>query len=251
MIDFHAHILPDTDDGAVDIIQTRKMLEEARMAGFTDIIATSHYKKEVFELNEISRQNRINIIEKIDNKVKLHIGSEIYITKDLVNLIKDKKASSINNTRYVLFELPFRDNLLIFNSVIDDLKRNKLVPILAHPERYEIVKNNPKIVEDWIKRGIYMQANYLSILDKYGKEARKVLEILLKHNLIHFLGSDAHRPDNTYPKIAEATEKIKKIIGEDNFYKLSEENPRKVLNNEKIEFLQTTEIKQSIFNKFK
>ena len=65
MIDFHAHILPDTDDGAVDIIQTRKMLEEARMAGFTDIIATSHYKKEVFELNEISRQNRINIIEKI------------------------------------------------------------------------------------------------------------------------------------------------------------------------------------------
>ena len=28
MIDFHSHILPDTDDGAVDIIQTRKMLEE-------------------------------------------------------------------------------------------------------------------------------------------------------------------------------------------------------------------------------
>lgn len=251
MIDFHSHILPDTDDGALDILQTIELLNEAKDAGFTDIIATSHYKKDVYETNVIDRKNKISIIEKINNKVKIHIGNEIYITKDIVNLIKDKKASSINGTKYVLFELPFRDNLLIFNSVIDDLKRNKFIPVLAHPERYEIVKNNPKIVEEWVNKGIYMQANYLSILDNYGKTARKTLELLLKHNLIHFLGSDAHRSKNVYPKIEEAIIKIKNIIGEENFYKLSEENPRKVINNEKVDFPKSTEIKLTIFKKFK
>ncbi len=43
MIDVHSHILPSVDDGARDIEETFKILNEACDAGFSDIFATSHY----------------------------------------------------------------------------------------------------------------------------------------------------------------------------------------------------------------
>ena len=250
MIDFHAHILPEIDDGSCSDEDTLKMIEEAQEVGFTDIIATSHYIEDVYETDEEKRLELINEIKKKNKKINISIGNEVYITNNIVGLIKEKKVSTINNSRYVLMELPLRNNDMYFNSIIDDLKRSGYVPILAHPERYEIVKNNPKIIEEWIKKGIYMQCNYLSISGKYGKEAQKTLELLLKHNLVHFLGSDAHRPYTTYPYIKEAIEKIKKITGEENFLRLSEGNPRKVLDNEIVEFPKTTEIKITFFKKF-
>ena len=40
MIDVHSHILPSVDDGAKDIAETFKILNEACNAGFSDIFAT-------------------------------------------------------------------------------------------------------------------------------------------------------------------------------------------------------------------
>lgn len=42
MIDIHCHILPDVDDGAVDMTESVEMLRIAAECGVTDIIATPH-----------------------------------------------------------------------------------------------------------------------------------------------------------------------------------------------------------------
>ena len=250
MIDIHTHILPDTDDGSGSIEETYQILKEAEECGFKKIISTSHYYEGMFEKTEQERKEIIDKLNKQINNIEIKIGSEIFADQNIIKLLKEKKASSINNTRYVLFELPFINNISFFNKMVDDLKGNGYLPILAHPERYEIVKENPKIVEEWKKRGIYMQSNYESILGKYGKQSEETLKLLLKHRLVDFLGTDVHRI-GTYPKVINAIDKIKKIVDNEYFLYLSELNQEKVLNDEKIEIEEVEEIKRTIFGGYK
>ena len=42
-IDMHCHILPEVDDGAKNIEETRQMLEQAYADGIRYVIATPHY----------------------------------------------------------------------------------------------------------------------------------------------------------------------------------------------------------------
>ena len=52
MIDFHSHILPGIDDGSKTIEDSIKIIEEAKEAGFTKIISTSHYLEKYYECPE-------------------------------------------------------------------------------------------------------------------------------------------------------------------------------------------------------
>ena len=56
------------------------------------------------------------------------------------------------------------------------------------------------------------QANYDSVLGKYGNVAKKTLKKFLKDDLISFLGANVHRTGQIYPKIPKALKKIKKIV---------------------------------------
>ena len=56
MIDFHSHILPNVDDGSTSMEETLKLIQEAKNAGFTKIISTSHYIEDYYECNEETRK---------------------------------------------------------------------------------------------------------------------------------------------------------------------------------------------------
>lgn len=249
MIDIHSHILPNVDDGSRSFDESIQIIDEAIKCGFDKIISTSHYIQDSFEINEIDRLKKIKKLKKANKNIEIFIGSEIYATDNINQLLDDKKASSLNNSRYVLFEIPFYNNVSFFDKMIDDLKRNNYLPIIAHPERYEIVKNNPKIVERWKKRGIYIQSNFNSINGVYGNKSKEIVKLLLKHKLIDFLGSDVHRV-GTYKDIKNSIKKLKKITGENYFKEITELNQLKVINNEKIEITDQREIKKKFLGKY-
>lgn len=241
MIDFHSHILPNVDDGSTSMEETIKIIKEAEQVGFTGIISTSHYLQGYYEFSD---EERKRILEKakmypvrndlVPNCPKLYLGSEIYISPDILELIKDSRASTINNTRYVLFELPMNSKPLFVKDVVFKLIQNGYKPIIAHPERYSYVKDDIEYAEELAKMGVLFQANYGSIIGLYGREAKKTLKKLLKNNLISFLGSDVHKVGQIYPHIPKALKKIKKIISEDDVEKLTTLNAQKILNNEEL-----------------
>ena len=39
-----------------------------------------------------------------------------------------------------------------------------ITPIIAHPERYRVVIENPNIIKDWIESGCLIQINSGSVL---------------------------------------------------------------------------------------
>ena len=197
MIDFHSHIVPEVDDGSDSIENSVRLLKEAKKAGFNAIILTPHYMEDYYEYpcNEIS--DRIDELEercKEENiDIMLYQANEIYITNSIVDLLEDNIATTINNSKYVLFELPMNNEPANLLEVVYNLKRAGKKPIIAHPERYSYIQKDPNKLLELLEIGVLFQSNYGSILGQYGKECEKTVKLLIKNNFIHFLGTDVHK----------------------------------------------------------
>ncbi len=234
MIDIHSHIIPNVDDGARSFEESISILNEAKEAGFSDVILTSHFIPDYNETKADELIKNKKTLQEKNNGIKLHSGMEVYIDEKIEDLFKNNKLLTLAESRYLLMELPLSNSVNYLDYIIYVLQSNNIVPIIAHPERYLAVQEDYKIVEEYIEKGCLIQSNYASILGYYGKDAQKTVKKLLKNNLINFLGSDCHRKNSIYKIIPKAIKKITKIIGKDEFYKISNLNPQKILNNEEI-----------------
>ena len=67
--------------------------------------------------------------------------------------------------------------------------------------------------------------------------------------MIHFLGSDVHRPNTIYPKIPKILNEISDIIGKEKLEELTTKNPQLVLNNKRINIDEPIEFKLSLKEK--
>ena len=192
------------------------------------------------------------ILENLKTKninTNLYLGNEIYFTDNIIELLEKRKASTINDTSYVLFELPLNAEPMNLYDVVYDMLQYKLVPILAHPERYSFVQKEPDLIYDLIEKGVLMQANYGSIIGQYGEKAQMIVRKFFENNMIHFLGSDVHRQNTIYPKIPQILDEIADIIGEEKLEKLSTKNPKLVLQNKKIEIDEPFDFKLTLKEK--
>ncbi len=241
MIDIHCHIIPNTDDGAKSEEISIEMARRAASLGYTGIFATSHYIIHDIEnnrkdfLKNIDRMNRLYEKNKIN--LKLYDGNEIFFTNNIVGLINDKKVCTLGKSKYVLFELPLFNQIIPMNvyDEINELQNAGYKPILAHPERYDFVANDMSTIEKLIESGVLIQSNIASITGKYGKQAQKNLKVMLKRNMVHFLGTDSHNL-SVYEKWDKAMKKIRKIVRDDELLNKILNNPEKVLYNKEIDF---------------
>ena len=253
MIDFHTHILPNIDDGARNIDETIHLIQEAQTAGFEAIISTSHYMEGYYETNVPEREMWVNVIyQKVQEEnlnMKLYLGNEIYLSEDIISLLEEGKASTINDTSYVLFEMPLNIEPLNLYHVVHDMLQYKLVPILAHPERYTFVQEEPELIYDLIEQGVLMQANYGSIIGYYGPKAQIIVKKFLENNMVHFLGSDVHRPNTIYPRMPQILNKLMQIISKEKLEQLTTTNPKLVLQNKRIEWEKPNKIELTLKEK--
>lgn len=234
MIDFHTHILPEVDDGPKSYNEAIKLLLEAKEAGFEKLIATSHYAHDCYEVPEYKRKVLIEELNKEENIPELILGSEIFLTHNIIDLLKEYKASTINGTNYILLELPIKINFGDLESYIEKLQNNSYRIILAHPERCKIIQKNIKLLDKLKNMGVLFQSNYGSIIGLYGFSTKKTIKKMLKMNLIDFLGSDAHKENTIYPKISIAKNKILKLITKQKLQIISHDNIEKVLAGEEL-----------------
>lgn len=233
MIDIHSHIFPNVDDGPETMEDSIKMLQQAYDAGITTIIATPHYIEDKYITTKKQREGLVNSLQKeLDKKcinIKLYVGTEAYICTNLDELLKKKTISTLNNSKYVLFELPMHSKVIYLDEVVNTLLERKWIPIIAHPERYSYIQQDIRMVNKLLEKGVLFQANYGSICGLYGKAAQKTLKKLLKMDAIHFLASDSHRPDSIYVKTDKMLRKIERIIGAKKMDQLTQINPSKIL----------------------
>ena len=234
MIDFHSHILPNIDDGSKSLDESIQLLKEAVEAGFDKVISTSHYASGLYESPERERISLINELKSLKNIPKLYLGSEIYITYNIPELIEEAKASTINGTNYILFEIPLRERYPEFRNTILKLQDSGYRLILAHPERYKLVQDHYEILDELSDIGVVFQSNIASILGIYGNDAKKTFKRMLKDGYVDLLGTDVHFPNSIYPKVSKALKKISKYVDEDELYMMTTENAERILRGESL-----------------
>lgn len=252
MLDIHSHIIPGIDDGSKNMEMTLEMLKNAEKEGTKEIVATPHYlleygeatieevKEHVKEINDILEN------EKID--VKIYSGQEVYFTEKIIEDYIEGNIGTINDSRYMLIEFPmnkFDENIF---DILYELQVRDIVPIIAHPERYKPFMEKPILINEFINQGYLFQVNAGSIVGKFGETVRKTADIFLKNHIYNFIGSDAHNVKNRNTGLKDAIALLNEGMNIDIF----EDSSKKVLKNEKIEFLgEKIKEKKSIFSFFK
>lgn len=239
-IDIHSHALYGIDDGSKSIEESIEILKEYKKMGFNDVILTPHYIENTdYNKNNKEKNNILKELKKELKKQKidinLYLGNELYISNNILNLVEMKEISKLNNSKYLLIELPMNNEISNLYDIIFNLLSNNIIPIIAHPERYTYIQKNIKIAEQLVEKGVLLQLNYGSIIGYYGSSAKKTAKKLLKNNLVSLLGTDIHHPNSKiYNNMNIIIKKIKKITNEDNIKKIMIENPKKILEDSTI-----------------
>ncbi len=239
MVDLHSHILYGIDDGSKSIEESLEILRNEVEFGVTDVVLTPHYikdskynannktKEKIFmSLQEAAKEANINI--------NLYLGNEVYIDEGITKLLRKEEIKTINNTKYVLVELPLNHEYMMLDEVLDELLSYNLVPILAHPERYSRFQGNFDYFDHLIRMGCLLQGNIGSLSGKYGKNAKKMLQNLLKRDMITVIGTDIHHAGSSILDI-NVEKCLKKIVKDQSKVEdLLINNARKILKSRKI-----------------
>ena len=234
MIDIHSHILNEVDDGSDSFSCSIEILKKAENAGFTDIILTPHYIENYYDNTKKVIKPKINALKKEIYKenivVQLYEGNEVFLSDNTPNLLYNAQIATLANSRYVLFEVPFTNKMLTLGQIVSEIKSLGYIPVLAHPERYAFIQENPASIKEILNYGVFLQSNYGSFVGQYGKAAKITAEILLKSHVIHFLGSDTHKHGLVYEKIDDIIKKLVEISKDENYInEITTTNPKKIL----------------------
>ena len=240
MIDIHSHILPGLDDGAQDLYDTLEMVSLAAESGISAMVATPHcnipggyknyfndkYVETIQKVREAVRKERI--------PVKILPGAEAFGTEELPQLLRAGKVMPLNQSRYLLIEFGFDEDPDYVRHVLRGVHEVKVIPVIAHAERYEFVQEEPELVYEWRKKGYPIQINKGSFQGKFGQNAAKCAYELLDHHLVSVVASDAHSPHVRTPYMMDAYEELLMEYPENYLEMLFEENPRRICQNEPI-----------------
>lgn len=230
MIDTHIHIVPGVDDGAKNFDLAIQMLELALREGIYEIIATPHFN--LPEYRNLNVEKNFNLLreyiasEKIN--LKLHLGNEIYLSEENLESLKAGKINTLGDSRFLLIELPYYHFYPFHESMMTELKELGYNPILAHVERYQILRNHPEKLKALVENGIYAQITSKYIMEK---KSRGHALNLIQSGLIHIVASDGHDILNRPPVMKEAYRIISKKFGESHAKTLFVNNPKMLLNN--------------------
>lgn len=240
MIDIHCHILPDVDDGSQTMEDSLLMAEMAARSGVDVIVATPHSNQrgrfENYESEEL-QQRFLELQREVEHEgipVKLVRGTEIFASPDLPELIQSGEVISLNGSRYYLMEFAFDEAPWQIKETLEDLLSIGKVPVIAHPERYYCVQDEPNYLYEWRMMGALAQLNKGSVFGRFGSRTARAAERILRHCLVNCVASDAHGPFRRTTDLEEIDEYLMDHFPMEYRDLLLEINPERIITNRRM-----------------
>ncbi|EGW37806.1 CpsB/CapC family capsule biosynthesis tyrosine phosphatase [Desulfosporosinus sp. OT] len=256
MIDTHSHILPGVDDGSKNMDETLGMVRQLHDAGFKTLIATPHVLEgaayltpaEILAATEQVRQ----AVAEVGIPVEILPGAENYIFPDMAKWVRAEKLLTLGNIgKHLLLELPLFEIPHYTDQVFFELQVEGVTPVLAHPERYKGLVDEPERLIEWAKKGVFFQLDLRSLNGKYGPQAKRLAELMLHSDFIHLIGSDAHRVSRSESCYLEALQGVKDIVGEERFREVTLANPQSILEGKALDSSRDYSLNKSVMKKRK
>lgn len=233
LFDIHCHVIPEVDDGAPDFNEAIKMLKIEYKEGVRTIIATPHFRLGMFETDpERIIENFLRLKEEAEKEkcgIDLYLGCEFHANMDMIKYLRDGRARTMAGSRYVLTEFSGRDDKRYIRERLYSLISHGCRPIIAHIERYSCLRKDISFIEELVNMGAYVQVNAGSITGDMGFGIKHFCRKLLKEQLIHFVGTDAHDVKYRAPRINAAYSYIAKTMGDGYADMIFSKNPQRMI----------------------
>lgn len=231
--DIHCHIVPGVDDGAKDMEEARKMLQTEYRNGVRNIIATPHFRKEMFEPSPDSVKKQFHLLKEmayeIADDLHIYLGCELHASIGMEKGLKEGTYLSMAGTRYVLTE--FRNNVkeAYMKERLMHLLSYGYRPIIAHAERCRIIYENMYLLEELREMGALIQMNADSISGEDGFRMKMFCKKVIKNDLLDFVGTDGHGIYHRVPKAEKCYKRLEKLRGKPYADQIFINNPEKIL----------------------
>jgi protein-tyrosine phosphatase len=223
MIDLHCHILGALDDGAQSVQESLEMCRMAVQDGIRTAVATPHGFDGKFSCEPDQIRQRVCELsgllagDAIDLEVLL--GMEVRIVAELPQLLKEGRALTLNEGKFVLLEFHPSQFPAGLENLIDALVDSGFGLIIAHPEKNLVLQNNPERLYHLIQRyrpwDILTQITADSVLRAGEARASRTARIFMKHDLAHVIASDAHSSKLRIPRLSDAVAAAAAIVGQE------------------------------------
>ncbi|MDO5337686.1 MAG: capsular biosynthesis protein [Eubacteriales bacterium] len=231
LYDVHCHILPGVDDGAKDMKEALGMLKMQYESGVRTIFATPHYRRGMFETDSGILLERYQTLRSEAEKmgIRLLLGCEYHVDGEMVDKLKYGKKPTMSGSRYALSEFSTAVQQKEMKDSLYKLRMNGIRPIVAHIERYGAITKDLDFIESLVEMGVYIQINADSVLGREGFGAKRFCKKLLKEELVHFIGSDAHGIKERKPELGACAAYIEKKYGSSYVQRIFIDNPSKII----------------------
>jgi protein-tyrosine phosphatase len=192
VIDLHCHILPELDDGALDLDDSLAMARQALQDGIAAVCATPHIRRD----HNVRIEEIASRVDSLQANLDAHgIGVQILPGGELaqteVDRLSDSQLRSValgGAGGWVLLEPapgPLDDHLY---ALVQRLAQRGLGTIVAHPERHAGTDFSERL-QRLAGSGCLIQwtAEFVAEADPGD-----LVLALAQEGLVHLLGSDAH-----------------------------------------------------------
>lgn len=220
MIDLHSHILPGVDDGAQTLEDSLEMARKAISQGITHLMCTPHHNNGKYN-NPADKiiQEVANLQGELDKRgldLTLLEGQEVRLTEFLLTAIQRDEIlfTDLDNT-YLLIEFPTNEVPIYAEQVFYQLLNRGQVPVIVHPERNAVFREEPNRLVSFLEMGTLTQLTAPSIVGIFGSDIQQTARQMLEHNMLYMVASDAHNLRHRTFLMKEAYKEIEKIGGKE------------------------------------
>ncbi len=239
--DIHSHLVHGVDDGARTLEESLEAIDALARAGVGHVLTTPHLDASLIARPGLFDRNHGRVEERWAEVVEaarsahpemtFHLGREIMLDQFSLNSLDDRVR--LGGTRYVLVEFPVHGVPPRSDEALARIGGHGSVPIVAHVERYYVLRKRPRVIEGWRDAGARLQVNAGSFVGAYGKAAESHAWKLLSRGWIDLVASDYHGRGPVW--LTEAREMVGKKVGHAHERLLFEVNPNRVLSDERLE----------------
>jgi len=191
-VDLHSHVAPSGDDGAQSMDEGAELCCAAARHGTRTLFATPHVGAHADHDEEREALVAERVEELRDRTgLDLRLGWELTPIPELLD--EDPRRYALEGLDVVLMEVPFTGSADLLVALAEHTEAAGLTPLVAHPERTEVVLERPSLAAELAERGWPLQVNSSSLLGRHGPARQALGWQLLRDGTATVVASYGHR----------------------------------------------------------
>ena len=236
-VDLHCHLLPGVDDGARTPEDALEMARALVEVGVSTVAVSPHARAGCAPVEVcVERLEALRrALGDAGVPLTLELGAENALVEDgFLEGLGTPAARPVHRGPYVLVELPYGAPVPALPTLVFQMMRKGVVPLLAHPERCLELQRSGRAAEV-VGLGARLQLDLGALSGRYGPVARRTARALLDDGLYSVAATDLHAPAGARRWIERALSDLRTSAGDAAVDRLFRDGPARVLAGSAVE----------------